>query len=194
MTQTTGVTVLRPLAALGKARRAIQYSTYCQGTSIRPITRTGHLHRHRSLKLRPKISRSRHQSQTRRQTRRSKSNSKSQSTLRPRDKDKENQPVCQCECPLLREVFSLAHQSALSIATRLDVALKSSSLVQTHGRRHSGRGDMVMTILATALIGLRDGAAMTGIPYISSIASLLLLTINLRGVSVRLLTRLPSIS
>jgi hypothetical protein len=53
---------------------------------------------------------------------------------------------------------------------------------------------MVMTILATALIGLRDGAAMTGIPYISSIASLLLLTINLRGVSVRLLTRLPSIS
>jgi hypothetical protein len=46
---------------------------------------------------------------------------------------------------------------------------------------------MVMTLLANGLTHLKDSAAMAGIPYISPIASLLLLAINIRDVSFRLL-------
>ena len=40
--------------------------------------------------------------------------------------------------------------------------------------------------------GLKGGAVITGIPYIHPIASLLLLTVNIRDVGVRLLVRLLS--
>jgi len=45
---------------------------------------------------------------------------------------------------------------------------------------------MALAVVTSGLTGLRDGAAITGIPYISPIASLLLLVVNIRGVSVQL--------
>ena len=43
-----------------------------------------------------------------------------------------------------------------------------------------------MAVVTTGLAGLRDGASITGIPYISPIASLLLVIVNIQGVSVQL--------
>jgi hypothetical protein len=53
---------------------------------------------------------------------------------------------------------------------------------------------MAMTLVTGIATGLKGGAVITGIPYIHTIASLLLFLVNIRDVSVRLLTRLPSIS
>jgi hypothetical protein len=71
-------------------------------------------------------------------------------------------------------------------AAHFDLAFRPSSSGQTRGRRGNGRRDMAMAVVTSGLTGLRDGGAMTGIPYIAPVASLLLLLIDIRGVSVQL--------
>jgi hypothetical protein len=44
---------------------------------------------------------------------------------------------------------------------------------------------MAMAVVTSGLTGLRDGGAISGIPYIAPIAGLLLLIVNIRGVSVQ---------
>jgi len=89
----------------------------------------------------------------------SKSYSKSQSTSKSKSKE----------------------QDKRVLSTRPRSASKASSLVQTPGRRRVRRRDMAITALAGGLTGLKHVAAVTGIPYVSPIASLLLVIINIRN-------------
>lgn len=74
-------------------------------------------------------------------------------------------------------------------AAHLDFAFKPPSSGLTHKRGDSGRANVAMTLLAGGLAaGLKGGAAVTGMSYILPIASLLLLTVNIRDAGVRLLT------
>ena len=112
--------------------------------------------------------------------------SKSRDKSKPKGKGKDNRLVREST---LRYIFFYPIDWPYP-ATHFDFAFKPPSSVPTRGR-----GDTAMTLLAGGLAaGLTAGAAATGMSYILPIASLLLLTVNIRDASIRLLKRSTSIS
>jgi hypothetical protein len=120
--------------------------------------------------------------------------SRSKSKPKDKGKGKSNQLVCESQyLPFSRpSLYPIDHPHP---ATHFDFSSKPSPSGLTHKRGVSGRATVAMTLLAGGLAaGLKGGAAVTGMSYILPIASLLLLTVNIRDAGVRLLTRLPPIS
>jgi hypothetical protein len=85
------------------------------------------------------------------------------------------------ELPLSYQPCSLSPY----LATPFNLAFQPHSSVQTRGRSDNRQGSMTMDVIRTGLLGLREGAAMTGIPFIAPIANLLLRTTNIQEASVR---------
>jgi hypothetical protein len=110
------------------------------------------------------------------------STSKSASKSKSKGKDKDYRLVCESKyLPYSR--VSLRPTDPPYPATHFDSAFKTFSSAPARGR-----GDTAMTFVNGLATGLKGGAVITGIPYIHPIASLLLLTVNIRDVSVRVLT------